>query len=436
LYGAIAVVFCVAFGFSHVFGISMKMRLFLLAGALGWASLNAVGDDWPQWRGPKRDGISKESGLAKQWPESGPKLVWQNKEVAEGWGSPSIVGDTIYLLGNRAKEEESVAAYKTSDGSRVWSTKIGAVGKLNMQPSYPGARSTPTVDHGMIFVLGSDGDVAALDSKGAIKWHKNVRTDFGGESGTWAYAESPLVDGDAVVVAPGNATATVVALNRNTGAEIWRCAIPEGDQAAYASAIVVDHGGVKQYVQLLQKAMVGIDAKTGKLLWRYERAAKGSPANIPTPVERNGIIYTAGARTGAGAVRLKVDGGKVTPEEIYFDTKLPAAIGGSVLVGDTLYGTSGAGLQAVDFETGKVKWQDKSIAPGSLIFADGHLILHGEEGQVAMIEASPTAYKEQGRFTPKDAPPKGSAKTWAYPSLAAGQLYLHQGSSLWRYDLK
>src|SRR3954464_6770395 len=195
----------------------MNMRVVFLAGLVGAAVLNCVADDWPQFRGPHRDGISKETGLKKEWPEGGPKLVWQKKDVAEGWGSVAVVGETIYMLGSRGIEEESVTAYKTSDGSQVWTTKIGAVGKPNQSPKYPGARSTPTVDHGVAYALGSDGDLVAMDAaKGAVKWKKNLRTDFGGDSGVWAYAESPLVDGDNVVVAPGKAAATVVALNKNT----------------------------------------------------------------------------------------------------------------------------------------------------------------------------------------------------------------------------
>lgn len=420
-------------------GLFMKMRVVFAAGAVGLLVLNCAAGDWPQFRGPNRDGISKETGLAKEWPEGGPKLVWQNKEVAEGWGAPAVAGERVYLLGSKGVEEEAVLAYNVSDGSKVWSTKIGGVGKPNQQPKYPGTRSTPTIDHGAAFVFGSDGDLVAVDAAtGAVKWHKNVRTEFGGESGIWAYAESPLVDGEHVVVSPGKEKATVVALNRNTGAEVWRCAIPEGDAAAYGSTIVVDYGGIKQYVAVLQNGMVGIDANSGKFLWRYARAGKGSPAYIPTPVARDGVIYTAGARTGGGAVKLKVvEGDKVSAEELYFDTKLPAAIGGSVLVGNTLFGTSAGGLQAVDFGFGKVKWQDKSVGPASLLFADGNLVLHSEEGDLALVQASADGYHEKGRFKPKDAPARpGGAKSWAYPALADGQLYIHEGSSLWRYDLK
>jgi outer membrane protein assembly factor BamB len=246
------------------------------------------------------------------------------------------------------------------------------------------------------------------------------------------------VDGDNVVVSPGKETATVIALNKNTGAEVWRCAIPDGGVAAYGSTIVVDYGGIREYVGVLQNGMVGIDAHSGKLLWRYARAGKGSPAYIPTPVAKDGIIFTAGARVGSGAVKLKVvEGDKVSFEELYFDNKLPVAIGGSVVVGETLYGVGPGGLEAVDFATGNVKWQDKSVGPASLLFANGNLILHSEEGEVSLVSANTEKYEEKGRFKPKDAPARtGGAKTWAYPALANGQLYLHEGNSLWRYDLK
>jgi outer membrane protein assembly factor BamB len=417
----------------------MKMRFALLTAGLFFAIGNDVSaDDWPQWRGPKRDGISKETGLLKQWPEAGPKLAWENKDVGQGYGSPAVANGVVYLISNSGVENESVTAYSAKDGAKKWSTRIGAVGNPNQQPKYPGSRSTPTVDGKDVFALGSDGDIVALDTAtGSVKWQKSARKEFGGEPGVWAYSESPLVNGDAIVFAPGGSNVTMVALKKSSGEVIWKNSTPDVGQAAYSSAIVVNHGGVKQYVQLMQKAMIGVDAKTGKLLWRYERAAKGSPANIPTPVEKDGIIYTAGARTGAGAVKLNVSGNDVTAEEVYFDTKLPAAIGGSVLVGDTLYGTSATGLAAIDFATGKVKWQEKSIAPASLLFADGHLYLHSEEGALALVEASPEAYKEKGRFTPAAIPERpNKGKAWAYPALSEGSLYIRDGTSLWRYDVK
>lgn len=405
--------------------------------ALALSTLPAWGADWPQWRGPERTGISKETGLLKEWPAAGPRLVWQTKDLGAGYSTPAVAGGKLFLLSNRGPENELVQALNATDGSRIWETRIGKIGKPDQQPSYPGTRSTPTVEGNRVYVLGSDGDLASLDAaSGKVIWQKNVRTEFGGKSGIWAYSESPLIDGDVLVCTPGGPEATLLAVNKRTGDVIWKSALPGGEEAAYASPIVVQAGGIKQYVQFLQKGVVGVDAKTGRLLWRYDQTAQNSPANIPTPVERNGMIYTATGRGGGGLVRLKIDGGAVTPEAVYYDRQLPTSIGGSVLVGDYLYGTNNGGLMCVEFATGKVKWQERGIGAASVSYADGRLYLHGENGQVALVEPSPEGYREKGRITPPDQPDRGPGKAWTYPVIANGRLYIRDLGMLWAYDIK
>src|SRR6185503_16202634 len=236
--------------------------------------------------------------------------------------------------------------------------RIGNVGN----PSdflYAKARSTPTVDGDFIYALSSDGDIACLETvSGKIRWQKHIRKEFGGQQGVWAYAESPLVDGDVVVVTPGGAQATIVALNKKTGAVIWKSAVPGGDQAGYASAIVVQGGGRKQYVQFLNKGLVGVDAKTGEFLWRYKEVVKG-PAQVFTPVAREGYVYAGALGIGGGLVRLKPDGNGVAMEQVYFERGLPNGFGGAVLVGDYLYGSEPGEQKvvAVEFTTGKVMWK-------------------------------------------------------------------------------
>ena len=217
---------------------------------------------------------------------------------------------------------------------------------------------------------------------------------------------------------------------------LWKCALPSGGEAAYASAIVVEAGGIKQYVQILAKELVGVEAKTGKLLWHYDRTAKGSPAVIPTPVAAKGSVYSAGARTGGGLVKLTAQDDSVHAEPLYFSQKLPTAIGGTVIVGDFLYGTTAQALLCVEFATGNVKWADKSIGAASLCYADGRLYLHGENGDLALVEATPEAYREKGRFTPSDQPDRGQSKAWAYPVVANGRLYIRDLDTLSCYDVK
>src|SRR5262249_3233960 len=354
------------------------------------AGLTNSSSDWPQWRGPQRNGISQESGLLKQWPVQGPKLLWQVNDIGDGYSSPAVVGSRIYVMSNRGMENEFVQALSTQDGKPVWTTRIGNVGNPK-DFLYAKARSTPTVDGDFMYALGSDGDLACLETKtGKIRWQKSLRNEFGGLPGVWAYAESPLVDGDVVVVTPGGAKATMLALNKKTGEVVWTSAFSGGEPAAYASAIVVHAGGRKQYVQFLSKGLVGVDAKTGQFLWRYKDVAKGM-AQIPTPVARDGYVYGGAMNIGGGLIKLKPDASGVAAEQVYFQRGLPNGIGGAVLVGDYLYGTEDAGgnLVAVEFTTGKVKWNAESIGIGSVAFADGFLYVHGANGTVALVEATP-----------------------------------------------
>jgi outer membrane protein assembly factor BamB len=414
----------------------MRMRfLLVIVIGLGPFSLVAIAADWPQWRGPERNGISSETGLLKEWPAEGPTLLWQVKEIGDGFSTPAVVGDRLYLMSNKGKDDEFVQALSTSDGKQLWSARVGKVGP-NTGPQHPGVRSTPTVDGEVLYALGSDGDLACLELDGKSRWQKNLGSDFGGKPGNWAYAESPLVDGDQVVCTPGGSEATLVALNKKTGEVIWKSAVPEGDQAAYASIIVVNAGGIKQYVQFLQKGLVGVEAKTGKFLWRYEKTAKGSPANIPTPVAHGDFVYSATGRGGGGVVQLKVDAGAVEVNEVYFQPKLPTAIGGAVDVGGYLYGTNSAGLMCVEFATGEVKWQDKCVGAASVCEAEGRLYVHGEKGDVALVDVTPEGYREKGRFKLPDQPDRGNSQAWAYPVIANGRFYIRDLGSLWCYDVK
>jgi outer membrane protein assembly factor BamB len=411
---------------------------FFAAVSFGFICLSAAANDWPQWRGPNRNGLSEETGLLKEWPKEGPKLIWQLKDIGEGFSTPAVVGDRLFMLSNKGMDNEFVQALEIKDGKPVWETRLGKVGP-NKGPQHPAARSTPTVDGELLYALGSDGDLVCMETAtGMPRWQKNLRTDFGGQPGNWAYAESPLIDGDVLVCTPGGKEATLVALNKKSGEVIWKSAVPGGDAAAYASANVVEAAGHKQYVQFLGKGVVGVDAKTGKFLWRYDQTGKG-PANIPTPVAHEAYVYSgSGGRGGAfgGLVKLKADKDSVTAEQVYYERDLPAAIGGAVLLNGSLYGTTNQGLLCADFATGKVKWQDKCIGAGALCYADGRLYIHGENGDVALVEATPDAYHEKGRITPPDQPKRGINKAWAYPVVANGRLYIRDIGTLWCYDVK
>lgn len=424
----------------------MKLSLLTAIAAISlcFSSLSVTGSaaDWPQWRGPQRDGNSKDTGLLKQWPAEGPKLLWQVNDIGDGYSTPIVVGDRIYLMSNNGMENEFVAAHSTKDGKVIWTTRIGNVGNPNQNPPYPKARSTPTLEGNFLYALSSDGDIACLETKtGKIRWTKNIRKEFGGVPGEWAYAESPLVDGDLVVVTPGGAEATMVALNKKTGALVWKSAIPGGDPAGYASAIVVQGGGRKQYVQLLTKGIVGVDAKTGQFLWRYADAAKG-PAQYFTPITRGEFVYGGVLGIGGGMVRLKQDANGVAAEQVYLTRGLPNGIGGAVLVGDHIYGTEAQRkLVAADFLTGKMKWEAPDFGWGSIAAADGLLFVHLISGEVVLVDASADGFRQKGKFTPPNPPKKKQVgqfpeAAFSYPVIANGRLYIRDLGTLWVYDIK
>jgi outer membrane protein assembly factor BamB len=409
------------------------------------AQLKASEDDWPGWMGADRTGVSHETGLLKQWPKDGPKLVWEAKGIGEGYSTSSVSGGKIYLMSNRGMSDEFAIALSVKDGSKIWEQRIGKVGP-NRGPQYPGSRSTPTVDGDAVYVLGSDGDLACLDAaKGEVRWKKNLREDFDGKCGMWAYAESPLIDGDTLVCTPGGDKATLAALNKNNGNVIWKVVVPAkggaargvggSNTAAYGSAIAATVGGVKQYIQILTGGVVSVAAKDGKLLWSYDKLTGNTMCNTPLFHDGYVILSAFNPRGGSGSTLLKLTatGENVKAEEVYLNKDLSAQHGGVVRVGEAIYGTNNTGLVRIDFKTGETKWQDRSVGKGSIAAADGELYVRSENGPVALVEANPTAYKEISRF---DQPNRSKQKAWPHPVIAGGRLYLRDQDVLLCYDVK
>jgi outer membrane protein assembly factor BamB len=395
--------------------------------------------DWPQWLGPDRNGISPDTGLLKEWPKGGPPQKWKATGLGgEAYAAPSIANGRVYLITN-VSGSEYVTALDEKDGSKVWSVKIGKVGPNPAGGNnYAGPRSTPTVDGEKLYALCSGGELVCLElTKGDKVWAKDLKADFAGKPGQWAYAESPLVDGDTIVVTPGGKTATVVALNKKDGALIWKSAI--GDTAAYGSTIKAEVGGVKQYVCFLSKGVVGVAAEGGKLLWRYGDPASRNGINIATPVFHDGLVFgCAGYGTGGGAARLTAANDKVTAKQAWFEDRLASQIGGFLCIGNHLYGVGGDGksgsLYCVDFASGKIAWSKASIGAGSLCSADGLLYVRAQEtGTVVLAEATSSGYKEHGRLSQ---PNRSAKKAWPYPVIANGCLYLRDQGVLLCYDVR
>ena len=413
----------------------------------------AVGDDWPQWRGPDRTGVSKETGLLKDWPKEGPKLLWKVAGLGDGYSTPSVADGRVYLLGTKGKDELMICLDDSKEGKPVWSVKIGRQAEV----SYPGPRSTPTLDGGFAYVVGTDGTLACVDvKKGELKWSKNLAgKDFGGRPGNWAYTESPLVDGDLVVCTPGGPTATLAAFKKADGELVWKAPVPnselkaatgkgggkggkgggDGTTAGYSSAVVAEFGGVRQYVQFITGGVVGVDAKDGKFLWCYKEPTVGK-AVCSTPLVTADSVFAASAyNLGGGRAKVSKDAdGKFKVEQAYFVGDFQNHHGGIVLVGDAVYGTTGRrSFMCVNFADGEVAWKNAGVGKGSLVAADGMLVVRGEDGPVALVEANPKEYKEHGRFKQ---PERSDKNSWWHPVVANGKLYLRDWDKLFCYDVK
>jgi len=385
--------------------------------------------DWPQLRGPERNGVSKDTGLIKQWPSSGPQRAWSISSLGEGFGSIAIKGDRIFAQGT--KESASVIfCLNRADGKTVWSAALGP--KVN-EGRGNGPRSTPTIDNDRVYVLTENGDLACLRAPdGSPVWRKNILKEFGGNNPGWLISESPLIDGDRVIVTPGGKGAGIVALDKMTGKEIWR-STDLSDEAGYSSAIAADVGGVRTIMNFTSRAAVGVRASDGKLMWRNSSAANGT-ANCATPVFADGkVFFTSDYGTGAALLGLSAQGGEVKAQELYFTKEMKNHHGGVVLLNGYLYGFSGSsGLTCIEFATGKRMWVNRSVGKGSLAYADGMLYLLSEKQVVGLAEANPNAYVEKGRFS---IPDQGK-DSWAYPVVAGGKLFIRDQETLTAYDVK
>jgi outer membrane protein assembly factor BamB len=417
-----------------------------LISTLAWAILlsSASAGDWPQWQGPDRDAISKESGLLKEWTKDGPPLAWKIKELGGGYSGPSIAAGRIYGMSNRG-DDEVIWALSETDGKTLWVTRLGPAVKQSMPQGKEGPGCTPTVDGELLYVEGLGGDVACLQVKdGKILWHRSLQKDFGGGVPTWSYRESPLVDGEKVIYTPGGEDATLVALDKLTGKTIWKSQVPGNPKAAYASAIAIDFEGQREYVQLTAKALVGVGAADGNFLWRYDRAANSHGINCSTPIYHDGLVFAASAYgAGGGLVKLSKDAtGGVKAEEVYFSKKMQNHHGGMILLDGCLYGgnggNEGGALVCLDFKTGNVLWDERDDAEhrapkGSVVLADGRLYYYTEKGTMLLIEPNPKQYVERGRF---EQPDRSQQPAWTHPVIANGKLYLRDQDVLLCYDVK
>lgn len=414
-------------------------RLFGLLALLyaGVTELNA--QNWPQWRGPDRDGISKEAGLNLDWQAKKPALLWTFRQAGVGYSAPVIVGNTLYSQG--ASEGKDFAfALDTQTGKLIWKSVLGAE---FVQDRGNGPRGSVTVDGGNLYLIRGGGQVHCLSAAdGKMLWQKDFTADFGGSMmSEWGYSESPLVDGNLVVCTPGGSRGTMVALDKNTGALVWQSK-EWTSQAGYSSPIVAEVDGIRQYIQQSAKGVAGVSAKDGKLLWQVEISGY-RVAVIPSPIYRDHLVYvTSGYNAGCTLVRLTKTGDTFKAETIYANRNIANHHGGVILVGEHIYGYNDAsGWVCQNLATGEAVWKERirEQGKGPVLGVGNRLICQDERtGTVAVAAASPAGWQMFGSMS---IPERTKIKTtdnmvWTHPVVAGGKLYMRDHDLVFCFNLK
>ncbi len=398
-------------------------------------ALLPAGEDWPQWRGPARDGVSNETGLLEAWPEGGPRLDFRADGLGEGYSSIAVADGRIHTLG-MLSGREWVFALDEETGATLWSTPHAD--EFNDWRG-DGPRSVPTVAHGRVHALGASGRLSVLEAAtGQLVWSRNLLDDFGARNISWGISESPLVLDDRILVSPGARRAGFAALDRRTGETLWTAA---GDEAGYASPIPVDLEGAPHVAFFSGERAVGIRASDGEILWSYDRASNGT-ANIATPILVSNaggtarLFVTSDYGAGGGLIELRAGpDGSVAASELWFTRNLRAHHATPILHDGTLYGFSGSILTALGAGDGEIRWRDRGFPKGALAFADGRFFLVSERGDVALMEPSRSGYVERGRFRFPEAD-RSRRDLWSHPVVANGRLYVRDQDALLGWSVR
>jgi len=384
---------------------------------------------WPRFHGPKHDNISPDTGLLKQWPENGPPLAWKFSECGKGYAGVAIADGLLYTAGDFGDVECLFAL--DLDGQLAWKAENGKAWK----GAYPGARTTPTYDDGVLYHMNPHGRLATFEAKtGKELWAVDFRKDYGAQPGTWGLAESIVIDGDKVICAPGGEKARFAALDKKTGKLLWaNTDFPEG--AAYCTGVMATHKGVRQFITIMQRTLVGVEAESGRVLWTHPHTTQHCQ-NVTMPVFFDGFVAaSSGHGTGTRVLKLADDSRSVT--ELWLGKELDNCHGGIALVDGYIYGHGcrlyGRGFVCVEFETGKVMWAEKALNKLSFTVADGLLYGTNERAQVFLVDAKPTGCRVLSQFT---IPKKTSEQTLYHPVVCGGRLYLRHWDELFVYDVR
>lgn len=395
------------------------------------ATASAAAGDWPQFHGPRRDNISTETGLLKRWPEGGPKLLWTARGLGHGFSSVAVKAGRIYTAGNIG--DRTVVTAKDLTGQTQWQTQCG--GAWTRKGLHPGTRGTPTLDGDRLYYETPLGEVVCLDAAtGRKRWGLNILDRFKGENIRWALSESLLIDGDRLICAPGGSEGGLVALDKATGEVVWTC--KTGDRAGYASPILAEYEGLRIIMTLTLKALIGVEAETGRLLWRNQHLSYADE-NVLRPVYRDGHVFVSTVAAGSRKWKLNVEGKAASVRQVWRNKHMDNHHGGVVLLGGHLYGSSCAYNQSrwvcLDWQSGELRYVDAGVGKGSLTVADGMLYILGERGTMGLVAASPKAHIVVSRF---ELPKGGKGPWWAHPVVSDGRLYVRHGEFLYAYDVR
>ena len=397
-------------------------------------TLVSSSNDWPRWRGPRGDGISSESGLLNSWTGDGPPIAWSTRGLGQGFSSVAIHDGKIITMGNQG-DETKIICLSVQDGSPIWEVPVSGGSDPNCTPTIdPDTQLAYGLSHSGVLVC------ANIDS-GQQVWKVDFQSDLGGSmmSG-WGYSESPLIDGENLICTPGSDQGVMAALNKRTGEVVWRTPMP-GGRAGYASPVISSGGGVKQYVTLVGKGLIGVRASDGELLWNYPRIAN-TTANVPTPIVKGDFVFGSSGYGDGGSALLKLSAagrGGVQFQEVYYksNNEVQNHHGGMVLIGEHIYmghGHNNGFPLCLHMTTGRVVWGPER-GPGresaAIVAADGHLYFRYQNAIMALIEATPAGYRLKGSFKIKSQ----NGNSWAHPVIAGKKLYLRDQDELHCYDI-
>jgi outer membrane protein assembly factor BamB len=399
-------------------------------------TINTQAADWPQWQGPDRDNISKETGLLREWPAEGPRALWSVTGIGKGFSSPSIANGVLYVTGM----EDNVEFLSALDleGNLKWKKEYGkAYTKTN-----PDARTTPTVDGDSVYVVSGTGEVVCFDAtSGGVRWSVDAFSEFEGKQGNWGTAESLLIVDNKVIYTPCGEKTTVVALDKNTGQTIWTSR-SLSDQSGYVSPIVIERGGKKLILTVTGNYIIGIDAENGDIPWQiaYREIPvpeSGNDINIVTPLYRDGRIFVTSGYDHTG-VMVELSEDAASASVAWWNQDLDTHHGGVVLVDGYIYGSNWINNKkgnwvCLDWNSGKTMYEKEWNNKGSIISAEGMLYCYEEEkGNLALVKASPEDFTVVSSFKIT----QGKGPHWAHPVISDGVLYMRHGDFLMAYDIK